>query len=70
MRGTVPTGGVDAMHTPTLSVNQRALLIHQAQILWPHPSKTLAVRVDPEVVRVDRVSDSDVSASALVVVAV
>lgn len=58
------------MHTPTLSINQRPLLIHQTQILRPHPSKALAVRIDPEVIWIDRVSDSDVSASAFVVVAI
>ena len=64
------TSRVDTMHTPTLSINQGAFLVHQTQIFRPHPSKALAVWVDPEVVWVDWISDGDVSAGAFVVVAI
>lgn len=39
---------IDRVHIPT---HHLALIIDQGQILRPHPAETLAVRVDPKVVR-------------------
>ena len=58
------------MHIPTLPINDLAILIHKHQISRRHPAKGLAMRVDPEVVRQDRVADSYVPAGTFVVVAV
>lgn len=64
------TSRIDTVHAPTLSINERPFLVHQTQILRPHPSKTFAVRVDPEVIGIDWVSDSDVASGAFVVVTI
>ena len=57
------------MHISSLPINHLSLLIHQHQILRPHPAETLAVRVYPEMIWHDRIPDRDMAAGALVVVA-